>query len=362
MLLRKVVALALAVVLCLCMGLPGTATQNVAVEDIAVQLLNDALSKPNYFDLPELEGRSIYICDAINPYAIMEGELIRCSDIEYYLVRTDSEYIACITLCYGEGELLSACLNIDLANAIEANGDINEAIQIVAQNGGLYVRTENAEETENQAQQMHGRRVDADDELLWDLEIPTVKVQLDGIVTNPIIPRSSRILNVPYVPQVEGTCWAAAGAAFGQYYTGNTYAHYTADYLAEQMGIGLNEGAFLDTTLEMVERFYGVRTEYHQRALSNSEAINLFQQAKPILAYFNGRDITSATYAGAAHMVVLCGYDDHNTGENITYYVRDSNTPSLMTVVAYSNEGLFMDYYYPYVMIWQESAYYVYSP
>lgn len=55
-------------------------------------------------------------------------------------------------------------------------------------------------------------------------------------------------------------------------------------------------------------------------------------------------------------MVVLCGFDD--SGENMQYYVRDSNTPSMQIVMAlYSDGSIVMDYYSGLTVYWNEAAY-----
>ena len=185
-------------------------------------------------------------------------------------------------------------------------------------------------------------------------EVLTVKSTLTGVITDPVIPRSSKILNVPYVAQGVNTCWAAAGVAVGKYYTG--ISSYTADELAAQMGYP-NQSAGMSVTKSLLTRFYQVNTTYYSGRLSDSVAINLFQQSKPIIAGFTGYAYINGNIGSVAHMVVLCGYDDHATGVNITFYVRDSEHTSLKSVISYSADKLALDYNEGVLLYWVEGLY-----
>lgn len=329
-----------------------------SVEAVAVELLNDALAQPNSFILPDLDEKNIYLCNPIHPYALIENELQSCEDIEYYLIKTETEFIGCITLCYVDSVLMSASLNLDIATQLNETCETDDAFQLVANNGLLYIRTA--------ASPIATNGVDTDSTVFaiasasGHLEVATVRSQLTGIVTCPVVPRSSKLLSVPFVPQQGGTCWAAAGAAFGQYYTGSTYAHYTASDLASLMGIGIDDGGYIEDTTEMLRRYFLINTIIVKDRLSDNDAITLFQQSKPIIANFHG-DVLG-TDINIAHMVVLCGYDDGGNGATIKYYIRDSNYESVVSVFAYSSDILVMEYYSGQVMFWDESAYYVYNP
>lgn len=335
--------------------------ETFSVEDVAVALINDAIEKPDYFQLPSVDGKSLYICNAINPYRVSDDELVNCENIEYYLVRTEDEYFACITLLYADGQLLSASLNLDVSEEISNSCTINDSIQIIVQDGNIYIRTANGltnsrnnnADISDSKEQLVLQGIIATSKMRT--EVPSIKSQLTGIVNNPVIPRSTKMLNVPYVSQ-EGMniCWAAAGAAFGRYYTGNSYTHLSASALARLMGHEATK-AGMQTTRQMLSSIFNVNTTYYPGRLSNGTSINLFQQNKPILAGFYGYIIASNEEAG--HMVVLCGFDDGWTGGQVTYYVRDSNTENIMSVISYSNTELAMDYYSGLVMYWVESAY-----
>lgn len=365
---KKLFCLLLACVL-LCNYLPvvSAVEQETSVEQIAVNLINDALSQPNEFALPNLSDETLYICKAIHPYKLENDALIESTNIEYYLVKTENYFVACITLCYVNNELISACLNIGMAEMLNAACDISEAFQIVANNGTLYIKTADGVTNCSVGAKTRGLGADSDiasaiDRAQGSEEALSVSGVLSGIVTNPVISRTSKILSVPYVSQ-EGLpiCWAAAAAAYGQYYKGSAYAKYSASNLAAMVGVGNAEGTMNDSR-KILSDIFNISTEYCNSKLSNNTVINLFQQSKPILAGFAGYNFNTDKVSYAGHMVVLCGYNDGGTGDQITYYVRDSNTQSIMSVIAYSDDELVMDYYSGIVMYWLQSAYYVYIP
>lgn len=323
-----------------------------SIEEVATYFMNDALEQPNSFHIPDLNGKNIYLCNAMHPYVLNGNELQVNNNVVYYLVKTNDEIIASITLCYANGTLMSASFDPYVADIINDNCEVDEAFQLIGQDGILYVKTADDVCTSNAQTFTRTSSVDtvvrAIENAEGDLRELSVKSQLTDIITNPVASRSSKILNVPYVAQVSNTCWAAAAAAFGRYYTGNTYAHYTAQDLAALMGIPLDDGAGMSATRTVLSRYYNLSTTYYSGRLSNSVAINLFQQNKPIIAGFQG---------DRWHMVVLCGYDDHATGVNITFYVRDSNYSYLRSVISYSNTGpLVMDYYGD-EKTWEEGLY-----
>lgn len=164
-----------------------------SVEDVAVYLLNDALAQPNYFLLPDLNGKNIYLCNAINPYILKDDELVIQDDVECYFIKTDDNFIASITLCYDNDKLLTASLDIGLAEFIDANCDIDEAFALVGYNGTLYVKTAGGVVASNA--QVSVRTVNTDaisntiDNSAGNLEVLSSKSRLTEIVTNPTVSR-----------------------------------------------------------------------------------------------------------------------------------------------------------------------------
>lgn len=113
---KKVISLLLAVIICFRSSIFVFATESsFSVEKLAVELINDALTHPDEFDLPNIGSTNVYLCEAINPYAFENSSLRKSEEIEYYFVITDSEYIACITLCYKNDEPVSVSSNVSLA-------------------------------------------------------------------------------------------------------------------------------------------------------------------------------------------------------------------------------------------------------
>lgn len=320
------------------------------------------MTHPDEFNLPDLTNEMIYICRPIHPYVIEGNRLAQCNDIEYYLIQTESDIIACITLCYEGGAVVSACLNIGLANIINEHCDMGEAFQIVVQDGTVYIKTSDSVVNGMANTQIMSVKAEEDDAIATinsirgNLEKLSVQNELLGVITNPVVARSSRILSVPYVSQENlPICWAATAAAVGRYYTGVTYANYSASALAAMIGVGNKEGTILDS-MKILSDIFHVSTTFYNGRLSNNTTINLFQQGKPILAVFHGSyDANPEQEVG--HMVVLCGYDDNNTGSNTILYIRDSNYTTLTSVISFSDNELRMDYYTGITMYWVQGAY-----
>ncbi len=361
---KKIICLLLSFILVLSTASISSAVESkFCIEDVAVNLLNDALKQPNVFNIPNMNNKSIYLCNPINPYRLKGDELLPLYDVALYLVRTDDEIIASITLCYQNGNPISASLDTYIAEVINTNCSIYDAFQLIGENGTLYVKTANNVGTSTFSATTRTTDIDSTASLINNIagnpEVLSVKSELTTVTINPVITRSDKLLSVPYVPQVADTCWAAAGAAFGRYYTGNTYAHYSAEDLSVIMGIPLNQGAGMSTTQSMLRNIFGLNTTYHSGRLSDSTAINLFQQSKPIIAGFAGNYYNEETDNNEqfAHMVVLCGYDDHATGTNVTFYIRDSNYAFIRSTTSYSNNYLAIYYYDDAVIYWVEGLY-----
>ena len=345
---RRIISLIAAVAMILCsVVFSSAAEQQHTVESVAVQLINDALTHPECFGLPELGDEEIYICEGINPFTKVNDEMTRCQEIEYYFVRTESEYIACITVCIVEGEPKSACLDVSLANKLNEECGLNDAVRLIVQNGELQILTNNTARDNELSSYA--------DKVTNNFEIITIKSELAGIQINGVNTRSSKILSVPYVKQVSNTCWAAAGASFGRYYTGNKYSHLDAVDLANEMGVAINTGASMETTQKMLKDVFGINTIYKDSSLSHQTAISMFQQGKPIIAGFY---VDRFLVSDMGHMVVLCGFDDNNTGETITYYIRDPKSETMKSVMCASDEALTLDRFLGKPMQWIESLYY----
>lgn len=345
--------------LCLAFPFPISAQESsVCVESIATELLNDALTHPYDFTFPNLSGKTLYLCNAVNPYALQDNKLIPNEDIEYYIVKTDDAFIACITLCYSNGTLLSATLDLNISNTLNYACSVSDPVQLITEDGVVYVKSNDGVFSDSDAitRISPSTNIKETEAFLYEadgnVQTLTVQCELTEIETNPVIPRASVSLSVPYVSQGDlPICWAAAAAAFGRYYKGDSYAQYTASALAAMVGVGNKEGTVNDSR-KILSDIFGISTTYSTAQLSVNTTISLLLQSKPILALFYGS--YSDTGEGVGHMVVISGYNDNSS--NIKLYVRDSNYTSIKTVIVYSR-SVVMDYYEGIIMWWKESAY-----
>lgn len=356
---KKLLCVLMSAVLCLSLCCPAFASEtSFCVETVAEELINDALTQPSQFGLPDLQDENVYICNAVNPYTICNDVLTQCEGIEYYLVKTDDAFIACITLCYDDGILISATLDLHIADVLNNVCSPADAIQLITYDGTVYVRTDDAI-SDGTASYPSVRSLYENNEvqtvatLIEDGPVElTVKSELTDIVTDPVIPRSYKVISVPYVSQ-EGKdiCWAAAAAAFGRYYTGSTYSSLSASDLVAAIGAEIGPGTMADAR-KILSDVFNISTTYSSMQLTYGYTITLLQQSKPILAGFSGS--VSATGEERGHMVVICGFDD--SGTNLKFYVRDSNYTAYKTVTLYSR-SIAMEYYDGVIMWWDEAAY-----
>lgn len=253
----------------------------------------------------------------------------------------DNEYFACVTICYDQGVAQTATLSTTVATVLETYDVKDSAFLIVSNGGELYLKTESTT--------VHGTGdntavFSSNDSADLCVQIDAIPFDLDGVeVKNELqliqptaTARSSTVLSVPYVSQGDyPICWAAA-AAFGQYYTGNTYSNLTAYDLACIVGVGA-QGSTIASSQKILSTVFHIQTTAVS-TMSTTQIINKLVQQQPVIAGFhNGTE---------GHMVVICGFDDHSTGVNIDFYVRDSNTRNIQIVTTLSNGIIIMDYYY----------------
>ena len=358
---KKLVVIILVAVLCAASAPSVTASeQDFCVEQVAVQLINDALSKPGVFDLPDLTNETLYICDAIHPHTLDDSGLSPSDNIEYYLIRTDDEIIACITLCYVEGQVASACLNIGMAKMVNTVCQADEEFLLVVRDGSLYIKTD--EGVVRGTEDMQPMPISMEDEAVrasigaaqGNLGVLEVKSRLEGITINPVISRTTEILDVPYVSQ-EGQpiCWAAAATALGRFYTGTQYENFSASALASMVGVGIREGAMEDAQ-KILRDIFKIGTDSIENALAEITIKDKIDSGNPILAGFI-EEIDNASEEPMRHMVVVCGYDDSTS--DMTIYVRDSNERDIKSVISYGDFFVVMDYLGGNLMVWRESAY-----
>ena len=310
---------------------------------------------------PILKGKTIYLCNPINAHRLVDGELIANQNIEYYLVKADSRYVACVTVCYDSGKLVTASFNTDIAQALEYYDIGTNAVALVGHEGSLYIKTAdecvkwNSSNLDNDVPiNRQGVSVDsvATQIVSADCQLGSINIYYNLNIDASQIQstRSSRMLEVPYVSQGNyNICWAAAAASLGQYYTGSQYSNYTAYDLACMVGVGPNGGTMSDAT-NLLSSFFGIQTTTVNGQMGYGQIINLLQSSTPILAGFYDP-------VGVGHMVVVCGFDYSYPNTYVKYYIRDPNTSSVQFVIAETAEPIIIDYYYGLEMQWNQAAY-----
>lgn len=354
---KKVIPLLIASVICLlsCFS-PAFASdksENPNIEVLAVELLSDALACNDGFSFPALKDQELYLCKPIHPQYLRNDTFVINQDIEYYLIKTDDTYIANITVCYDNGKFLSAAFGTDLAQSLVANNISCSDIALIPHDGVLYIKASDSVTSSvvsSSSQEVYSRSNSFVTQLrskACDLSPIEHQSIIELPFTSPVIPRSSRTLNVPYVPQGDyNICWAAAAGALGQYHTGISHS---ATELCDLMGVPYEDNN-MTAVRRLLSQIYGLSTTYKSGHLSANVIINRLNENKPIIVGF-----TNNTYA---HMVVLCGFDYPSTTSYLKYYFRDSNYASLKIVVTYPTEEVIMDYYSDYgYLFWAEAVY-----
>lgn len=327
-------------------------------------MLCDALSNNSFFGLPSVEGKTIYLCEPISPYYINGDGLQKNGDIEYDLIRADMDYIACVTVCYQNGQFATASFGTDVALALEGLDVGTSNVLLVSSDGSLYIKMENgttkwsSSETIERNENSNTVSEEADtvcaqlESIQCNLSAISVKGVLNLPTATPVTPRYSKILNVEYVPQNGmDICWAAAAASLGRFHTNNEYSNYSALELINAMGASVTGGTMADS-IELMRRFFDYEALYYDGQLSGV-VINQLNSYKPILAGFFCED----TEIG--HMVVICGFDYPGVGYDMKYYIRDPNSSAIQIVSAPYDETLILDYYTAQTgpMSWCETAY-----
>lgn len=342
------------VLLLVCSSIPNanaTETIDFSIVSLASKFISSAYANNEYFNLPNNQ-EDIYLCNPVNPHIIQNNSLAANEDIEYYLIKMGNKYIACITVCYKNGQPLSASFSTDIA--VLVNNSISDEILLVVNDCQIYLKAENGvffnsdTDTLERNMSVENQMCERIAEISFESQHISV-MQKVPIVSTYSSSRASSILNVPYVSQSNyPICWAASAASFGRYYTGSNYSQYTAYDLACMVGVGPNAGS-MDDSRSILSSIFKINTTIVS-TMSYSQIISKINSGHPILVGFlNSKN---------AHMVVLCGYDNGAGSSNTLYYVRDSNSTSLQIVVTYASGSIAMDYYSTAgVMYWNEAAY-----
>lgn len=339
---------------------PVTATDDTEspVESIVYELLRDALSKNTYFNIPEVDGKTIYLCHPINPHYLRNNVLIPNPEIEYYLIKANTEYIACVTVCYSGNTIVSASFSTNIASALEHYNIAENDCVLVANGGFLYIKTTSSVSKWNPSAQSqdvatatlsttHDSLIEQIHSAQCELESIAVAQELDISTIRIGASRSWRYLDVPFVSQ-EGLpiCWAAAASALGQFYTGRQY---TASEISLFIHGGTSGGS-MDDARTALRSLFNIETTRVYGEMRYNTIINHLHSSNPLLVGFSN--------AEEGHMVVLCGYDYSYPSTQVKYYFRDSNFTSLQTVMVPMDGPIQVDYFYDTgAMTWIEAAY-----
>lgn len=353
---KKIISLLLILVMCIMPFQTAKAeTTKHNINEITNEFLTIALENNEYFNLPNLQNKKIYISNPIRPYKIDENKLSKSNDIEYYFIKADDEYIACVTLCYENEEVVSSAINVDISDFLNEYNLNDKTFSLIASKGKLYLKTSEyvalvAGTTENNT----SMRLNGIDETIEMLE--ESDVEFENLITNEYIyltnnytkasTRATTILNVPYVPQYDyPICWAASAGALGRFHTG--ISQYTALQLASIVGVGANGGTIYDSA-NVLQTVYKVKTTIQFGVMSTSQIIANIKAGRPILAHFFN--------ASEGHAVVVCGYYEPEPGVNQNYFVRDSNFSS-MQIIKHYGTNISIDYLAGSKMNWESALY-----
>lgn len=363
---KKAISVILVLVLCISsITFVNAASSNASTIDsqiytLAYDLLCDALSENTYFNIPSFDEKTLYLCEPINPHHLQNGNLVANPNIEYYLIKADSLYIACVTVCYVEDQISTATLDTNIALALN-DSDIGTApVVVVGHEGLLYIRSNEATTLwipgNNTSTAYITTASSIDDSALS--QISAASCHFESITASDRIyissadivsPRITRVLNVPFVAQNDyPICWAAAASALGQYHTG---IQISALRLAIDT-IGSPTAGTLTDARNALRNSFGISTTLINSEPTYSSIINYLMGGKPLLVGF------CDAINEAAHMVVVCGvdYTGASSTSRITYYVRDSYFESLRVVSAETSGPIMLDYYYDNYLYWNEAA------
>lgn len=334
-------------------------TPEIEVYSTICDLIDKALAVEYYANLLYSDDGILYLCDPINPYHLVGDELIKDSNVEYYLIRSSKGYVSCVTVCYDEDGFLSANYNDDISAALMHNNIDDEPFELVTEDQSLYIIVGDGIIAWNSALQANEEieSILQDDTSTFNL-IHRADCNLESVSVNCIlpfntsqitIPRYAISLPVPIVSQENyPICWAAAAVAFGRYYTGSEYASVTPVAFSYQVINKIDGGTFEDVKAGL-KSIYKIDTDYLY-STSYSTIINYLTGGKPLIAGFYDDDKESG------HMAIISGFS-YNSGSSIVYYIVDSNYPNLQIVSTTVSKTLTLNYYSEYNFEWTMSLY-----
>lgn len=346
---RKFFAVFLSVLLCLTSIVPAFAAETPRSKigsntyDFICELVSAISDEGPYADA-FADKTDLYLCDSINPYYFSDDDLIINEDIEYYLIRSSSQYVGCITVCYDNGTACSASFDADISSALTYNGLVNSSFALVCCDGILYIVSGTQVFQWNSSTGANAANTSEDiiSNIRSSSPMQTIPAELCSLseisanTTRAATPRISESMNVPYVPQGEyDICWAAAAASLGEYYTGIARDAYELALIIKGDAVL----GTLDDAVEILKFEYGISTATKAGSISNSTIMNYLLGRVPLLSSFYDTNIERG------HMVVISGFYYSGNYTHYMFYIVDPNYPSVQIVTVGTNSTFILDYY-----------------
>ena len=328
--------------------------QNARIAELTEIYLKSALNIYELVGIPDVSDKEIQICQRINPYVLHNEVLVVNEDIGYFFLKADGGIFACLTVFYGDGEVISASLSTKMVDLVKNAGVSDKEFALISAGDTWYIKTNEdiilGECVNNQETQLGCTDYELGDTSSIELSEIEVEQTIKLTQTFSIQPRSSRVLSVPYVPQGNyNICWAAAAVALGEFYRDPEVYNYDPYDLACEIKGEPTVGSISESRWILTNK-YNITTTYVSRAMTQSEVINCINQSRPILGAF-------FPTSGIGHMVVICGFNDGGTGSDMTYYLRDSNHQYYQVAGADSDGTVLLDYRGDAIYYFEHAAY-----
>jgi len=298
------------------------------------EFLQIAALEPEEYGLYNVDLNNLEVSDPISPYSYTEnGELEEIKDVNYYFICSNGQPVANVILCENDKlSVPSATFETETALKLSEFLKTNNEFTLIHNNNDLLI-------------------LPLGNELVLSAIQPIDFTQnkVDGIIASSY--PSSYSLNIPYVPQGNnGLCWAASVASVGKY---KTNISKTAKEVADQMGVGYNEGANIYLASEALSNVFGIRSTAVSGYFRNiSDIADVLLTGNPIIAGFSN--------SSSGHMVVISGY--RASTQEAVLLIRDPNSSSTKMVSSgtdnYGNYTWLMSYYSDVgTMYWYESVF-----
>ncbi len=321
---------------------------------IAETMLQVTLEEPKAYGLDNIDYDQLAICKPIKPYNYESKNIQVIEDIEYYPVISGDNIVGNFTVCYGESGDYSVSFDTQFVKELNKYYSKNEKFALIHNNGELIVKNKNSVTKIISSEGKNTIKQSAKDVMMGNDGIELTNIEKMGNITSAeTLAQASastyKRIDMLYVSQGSyNLCWAAVAASMGEYYTGTTK---TATYVADQLGIGYNDGGTVIDTKDALDTIYGKNAVAGAWILDQSSVVQAIDADTPIAASFG------SSTGSMGHQVVICGYSYGSQG--MVGIVRDSNYSSYKLVYQAVSNGtttFSMDYYTGGTMYWRYSC------